>query len=167
MKVFWVTVVSSVFRTQKGRNQRSHAVPEHVLIPQDFLDNSTPDCFQQGLFQQLQRTGQRDLQRGPAVHQADGAVQQLPDVVHAAPHLGHPPVHPQQAVDGLHGGAHGVLGGEHGVPGGIGELAQEGEVHTAVGDHIGPVSPGPGHEKGGDVGHHGGHAHGAVGWSGA
>ena len=163
MKVFWVTVVSSVFRTQNGRTKRSHAVPEHVLIPQDFLDNSTPDCFQQGLFQQLQRTGQRDIQRGPAVHQADGAVQQLPDVIHAAPHLGHAPVHPQQAVDGLHGGAYGVLGGEHGVPGGVGELAQEGEVHAAVGDHIGPVSPGPGHEKGGDVGHHGGHAHGAVG----
>ena len=45
MKVFWVTVVSSVFRTQKGRNQRSHAVPEHVLIPQDLLDDSAPDCF--------------------------------------------------------------------------------------------------------------------------
>ena len=41
MKVFWVTVVSSVFRTQKGKKQRSHAVPEHVLIPQDlFVDGA-------------------------------------------------------------------------------------------------------------------------------
>ena len=45
MKVFWVTVVSSVFRTQNGRTQRSHAVPKHVLIPQDLLDDSAPDCF--------------------------------------------------------------------------------------------------------------------------
>ena len=90
-------------------------------------------------------------------------MQQLPDVVHAAPHLGHPPVHSQQAVDGLHSGAHGVLSGEHGVPGGIGKLAQEGEVHTAVWDHIGPVPLGPGHEEGGDVGHQGGDADRAVG----
>ena len=69
MKVFWVTVASSVFRTQKGRNQRSHAVPEHVLIPQDLLDDSAPDCFQQGLFQQLQRPGKRDALSQSAVHQ--------------------------------------------------------------------------------------------------
>ena len=56
MKVFWVTVVSSVFRTQKGRNQRSHAVPEHVLIPQDLLDDSAPDCFEQP---QIMRTVQK------------------------------------------------------------------------------------------------------------
>ena len=47
MKVFWVTVVSSVFRTQNGRTQRSHAVPEHVLIPQDLLDDGAPDRPQQ------------------------------------------------------------------------------------------------------------------------
>ena len=72
MKVFWVMVVSSVFRTQNGRTQRSHAVPKHVLIPQDLFDDGPPDRLQQGLFQQLQRTGQRDLQRGPAVHQLSG-----------------------------------------------------------------------------------------------
>ena len=52
MKVFWVTVVSSVFRTQNGRTKRSHAVPKHVLIPQDLFDDGPPDRLQQGLFQQ-------------------------------------------------------------------------------------------------------------------
>ena len=49
------TAVSSVFRAQERGNQRSHTVPEHVLIPQDLLDDSAPDGLPQGLFQQLQR----------------------------------------------------------------------------------------------------------------
>ncbi len=83
--------------------------------------------------------------RGPGSETSSGDLPSIRQTVlcsssrmsYTLPHTsGTPPVHPQQAVDGLHGGAHGVLGGEYGVPRGVGELAQEGEVHTAVGDHI-------------------------------
>ena len=42
-----------------------------------------------------------------------------------------------RGVNRLHGGADGVLGGEDGVPHGVGELADEGEVHAALGHHLG------------------------------
>ena len=51
-----------------------------------------------------------------------------------------------------HGGAHGVCGGEDRVALRLGELAQEGEVYALIGDHIGAVAGGAGHEEGRDIG---------------
>ena len=81
--------------------------------------DSAPHKAQQGLFDQGQGGGQVDVQGRAPVHQADGAVQQGADVIDAAPDLRHAAVHPQQAVDRLHGGADRILGGKDGVPGGL------------------------------------------------
>ena len=132
------------------------------MIPQYLFYHRPPDQFKSRFFQQIQRSGQLHLQRGLAVHQANRAIQQAANVIHAAPYLRHATVHTQQAVDRLHGGTHRILGGKHGIPGRLGKLTQKGEVDTAVGNYVGPVSRSPGHEEGGDIGHHGGHTHRAI-----
>ena len=98
--------------------------------------------------------GKRHVGDGLAVAQLHAAHQQVAHVEGAAPHLGHTAVHVAQGVNRLHASAHGVLGGEDGVARRLGELAEESEVHGAVGHHIGTVAQGTRHEERSDVGHH-------------
>ena len=132
------------------------------MVTQHFFHHGSLDEMEQGLLQRVQGAGKLDFQGRFAVHKLHVAVQELPDVVDAAPDLGHAPVHMEKAVYGFHGGAHGVLSSEDGVPGGLRELSQEGEVDTSVRNHVRAVALCPGHEEGGDIGHHGGNADGAV-----
>ena len=117
------------------------------------------DLLQGHLFHQIQLHIDGFL----AVPQLHGGIQQIPDIIYAAPDLRHATIHVQQGIHGLHTGPHGVLRGEDGVTGCLGKLAQEGEVHSAVGYDLGPISVGTGHEEGVDIGHHHRDGVGAIG----
>ena len=134
-----------------------------MVFLQELFDIGVFDLTEGFLDGQLFHQAQLHVGGLLAVPQLHGGVQQVADVIDAAPDLGHAAVHVQQGVDGLHAGAHGILGGEDGVAGRLGKLTEEGEVHAAVGHHIRPVAVGAGHEERIDIGHHHGYGVGAVG----
>ena len=57
------------------------------MIPQYFFDDGTLNQMQCRLLQCVQRSWQTDLERGFAVHELDGGVKQLADVVDASPYF--------------------------------------------------------------------------------
>ena len=161
MGSFFLHTFLSIFSSYKALPLH-HSLPDHTVVPQQLLHYGSFDGPNGRLLQQVQGARKLHLQGRLAVHEADRALQQVPDVIDAAPDLRHAPVYAQQTVDCLHGSADGILRGEDGVPGSLGKLTQEGEVHAAVGDHVRPVSLPSGHEEGCDVGQHGWYADGAV-----
>ena len=80
------------------------------------------------LFQQLVQDGFLDkghlhIRQRLAIPQHHAGVQQVADVIGAAPNFRHTAIHVQQRVHGLHTGSHGILRGEDGIPLRLGELA--------------------------------------------
>ena len=98
----------------------------------------------------------------PAVPQLYRCIEQVSNIEGTAPDLWHSPVDVQQGIYRLHAGAHGVFRSEDGISGGLGELADKGKIDGPFGHYSRPVSRRPGHEKGGDIGHHAGDGVGAV-----
>ncbi len=111
------------------------------------FSRSVPSIFFS--FLQGQALDERQIHIGDllAVAQLDRGIEQAADVIGAAPDLGHAAVDVQQGVNSFHTGAHGVLGGEDGVAAGLGELAQEGEVDSALGHDVGAVAEARGMKK--------------------
>ena len=123
---------------------------------QQNLNIGALDLLQDDLKHLLLLEGQRCLTDRLLVDGVIAGTQQFPHIVLAAPHLRHAAVNVQQGVDRLHAGTHGILGGEDGVTGRLGKLADEGEVHGAVGYDLGPVGFLTGLEEGIDIGHEAG-----------
>ena len=130
-------------------------VDESAFLQQN-LNISALDLLQDDLKHLLLLEGQRRLADGLFIDGVIAGTQQFPHIVLAAPHLRHAAVNVQQGVDRPHAGTHGILGGEDGVTGRLGKLADEGEVHGAVGHDLGPIGFLAGLEEGIDIGHEAG-----------
>ena len=98
--------------------------------------------------------GRLDLERGFAVHELDGGIEQLADIVNASPYFRDATVDAEQSVYGFHCGPDGIFGREYGITRGLCELAEECEVYAAIRDDIRAVALGTRHEECGDVRHH-------------
>ena len=132
------------------------------MISQHFLHQSSLDCFQQRFFHQIQRSRKLDFQRGFSIHQFHGAVQQVADIVNAAPYFRHAAVYAEESVNSFHCGTNGILCREDGISWCLSELSEECEVDAAIRDDIRAVALSSWHKECGDVRHHGRYADSAV-----
>ena len=71
------------------------------MIPQYFFDDGTLNQMQRRFLQCVQRSRQTDLERGFAVHELDGGIEQLAYVVDASPYLRYAAVDAEQSVYGF------------------------------------------------------------------
>ena len=138
-------------------------VLDYMILLQQLFHIGAFDLLQHLFHRHPLLEAQVHLGERSAVPEADGGFQQIPDVIEAAPDLGHASIHVEEGVDSHHSGTHGIFSGKHGIPLHFGKLAQEGKVHRSFRHHLGPVALGAGHEVGAGEGHHGGHRVGAVG----
>ena len=127
---------------------------DDVVLLQELFDIGALDLAEGLIEGDLLDEGELHVGRLFAVAELDGGIEQVADVVDAAPDLRHAAVDVQEGIDSLHAGAHGILGGEDGVARGLGELAEEGEVHGAVGHDLRAVAVGAGHKERVDIRHH-------------
>ena len=109
---------------------------DQAAFPQQQLQIRALGLFHDELEQLLFLERELGLAERLLVDRVVAGAQQLTHVILAAPDLRHAAVNVQQRIDRFHTGAHGIFGGEDRVARSLGELADEGEVHGAVGHDL-------------------------------
>ena len=109
----------------------------------------------QRLLDEIQQPRQLNLQRRFSIHQFHGAVQQIADIVNAAPYFRHAAVYAEESVNSFHCGTNGILCREDGISWCLSELSEECEVYTAIRNNIRSVTLCSRHKECCDIRHHG------------
>ena len=124
-----------------------------MILAQELLDFRALNLPKRGIERRLLGRVQIVIER-PPVAQRHRCVQQVADVIGAAPDLRHAAVHIKQRIDCLHAGADRILRGEDRVSRRLCKLPEEGKILRACRHNIRSVPCLTRHKECGDIRHH-------------